>query len=257
MGAAILIAVELTATHWFYLYIVWFVPFVLVALMAAHAGRPPDDAGGARRPSARRCSREARGSSPPSSLLVAGWALTLWVAPWTDERVNDLFVYRTFAAPVLDGGLPYRDVAFEYPPLAAPAIALPGLVGHRRGELPLGVRRVDAARQRPPWCSSAARSPGDTGRRCRAGRHARRRGSCRSSAARVLRTHFDLFPVALVLAALLLLVRDRPRAGFAVLGARGDDQGVPDRDRARGHRVAAWRADAGATRGRARSSARR
>ena len=34
----------------------------------------------------------------------------------------------------------------------------------------------------------------------------------------VLRTHFDLFPVALVLAALLLLVRDRPRAGFAVLG---------------------------------------
>jgi hypothetical protein len=37
MGAAILIAVELTATHWFYLYIVWFVPFVLVALMAAHA----------------------------------------------------------------------------------------------------------------------------------------------------------------------------------------------------------------------------
>jgi Glycosyltransferase family 87 len=36
MGAAILIAVELTATHWFYLYVVWFVPFVLVALMAAH-----------------------------------------------------------------------------------------------------------------------------------------------------------------------------------------------------------------------------
>jgi len=37
MGAAILIAVELTATHWFYLYVVWFVPFVLVALLAAHA----------------------------------------------------------------------------------------------------------------------------------------------------------------------------------------------------------------------------
>ena len=36
----------------------------------------------------------------------------------------------------------------------------------------------------------------------------------------LLRTHFDLFPVALVLGALLLLVRERPRAGFAVLGAR-------------------------------------
>jgi hypothetical protein len=34
----------------------------------------------------------------------------------------------------------------------------------------------------------------------------------------LLRTHFDLFPVALVLGALLLLARDRPRAGFAVLG---------------------------------------
>jgi hypothetical protein len=40
MGAAILIAVELTATHWFYLYIVWFVPFILVALFAAHVGAP-------------------------------------------------------------------------------------------------------------------------------------------------------------------------------------------------------------------------
>ena len=39
LGAAILIAVELTATHWFYLYVVWFVPFVFVALFAAHGRR--------------------------------------------------------------------------------------------------------------------------------------------------------------------------------------------------------------------------
>jgi hypothetical protein len=37
LGAAILIAIELTATHWFYLYVVWFVPFLFVALFAAHA----------------------------------------------------------------------------------------------------------------------------------------------------------------------------------------------------------------------------
>ena len=37
LGAAVLIAIQLVATHWFYLYIVWFVPFVLVALFAAHA----------------------------------------------------------------------------------------------------------------------------------------------------------------------------------------------------------------------------
>jgi hypothetical protein len=34
----------------------------------------------------------------------------------------------------------------------------------------------------------------------------------------LVRTHFDLFPVVLLLAGLLLLCRDRPRAGLAVLG---------------------------------------
>jgi hypothetical protein len=34
LAAAILIAVELSVTHWFYLYIVWFFPLVLVALLA-------------------------------------------------------------------------------------------------------------------------------------------------------------------------------------------------------------------------------
>ncbi len=32
LGAALMLAVELTAEHWFYLYIVWFAPLVLVAL---------------------------------------------------------------------------------------------------------------------------------------------------------------------------------------------------------------------------------
>jgi hypothetical protein len=44
LGAAVLIAVQLVATHWFYLYIVWFVPFVLVALFAAHGRAPREPA---------------------------------------------------------------------------------------------------------------------------------------------------------------------------------------------------------------------
>jgi hypothetical protein len=39
LGAAVLIALQLVATHWFYLYVVWFVPFVLVACFAAYRGR--------------------------------------------------------------------------------------------------------------------------------------------------------------------------------------------------------------------------
>jgi hypothetical protein len=39
-GGAVLIALQLTAGHWFYLYVVWFVPFVLVALFAAQRAVP-------------------------------------------------------------------------------------------------------------------------------------------------------------------------------------------------------------------------
>jgi hypothetical protein len=37
LGAAVLVAIELSLTHWFYLYIVWFLPFVLIALFGAHS----------------------------------------------------------------------------------------------------------------------------------------------------------------------------------------------------------------------------
>jgi hypothetical protein len=39
LGGAVLIALQLPVTHWFYLYVVWFVPFVLVACFGAI--RPP------------------------------------------------------------------------------------------------------------------------------------------------------------------------------------------------------------------------
>ncbi|HYP48405.1 MAG TPA: hypothetical protein VEQ61_07170, partial [Thermoleophilaceae bacterium] len=53
LGAAVLIALQLPVTHWFYLYIVWFVPFVLVALFAGHREEghtPPAHAATERQP---------------------------------------------------------------------------------------------------------------------------------------------------------------------------------------------------------------
>ncbi len=41
LGAAVLIALQLTVTHWFYLYLVWFLPLLLVALLARHGVRAP------------------------------------------------------------------------------------------------------------------------------------------------------------------------------------------------------------------------
>ncbi|HET8820206.1 MAG TPA: hypothetical protein VFM57_01575 [Thermoleophilaceae bacterium] len=42
LGAAILIAVELGATHWFYLYVIWFVPFAFVAIFGAYGRTLPE-----------------------------------------------------------------------------------------------------------------------------------------------------------------------------------------------------------------------
>jgi hypothetical protein len=47
LGAAVLIALQLPVNHWFYLYVVWFVPFVLVALFGAYrATTAPEPAAG-------------------------------------------------------------------------------------------------------------------------------------------------------------------------------------------------------------------
>jgi hypothetical protein len=169
--------------------------------------------------------RAERWAAPPALLLLAaGWAATLWLSPWSDERVNDLFVYRVFAEPVLDGALPYRDVFLEYPPLAAPAISLPGLAG-------TGAEVFRAAFA--AWtlllagavvllCGAlAARTGGD-----------RRRALLAAALTPLLlgalaRTHFDLTPVALLLAALLLLARGRPRSGMALLGLAAMTKGFP------------------------------
>ena len=47
LAAAILIAVQLTAEHWFYLYIVWFFPLACAALAGEEPQRPtPADVAG-------------------------------------------------------------------------------------------------------------------------------------------------------------------------------------------------------------------
>jgi hypothetical protein len=159
-----------------------------------------------------------------AAALIGSWALTLWVMPWSDERVNDLFVYRSYADLFLDGLLPYRDVPFEYPPLAAPAIGLPGLAGTGADTyrwtfallmlalafcvllLVRALARRTGADERLA-IAAVALAPLVTGA--------------------MIRTHFDLLPVVLVLAALVLILRDRPVAGFAVLGAATMTKGFP------------------------------
>ena len=43
LTAAVLIGFELVLTHWFYLHLPWFFPFVALALVAPLPGRATDD----------------------------------------------------------------------------------------------------------------------------------------------------------------------------------------------------------------------
>jgi len=43
LGAALLVALQLGVTHWFYLYVTWFAPLALVALLGRHRSPPPEE----------------------------------------------------------------------------------------------------------------------------------------------------------------------------------------------------------------------
>jgi hypothetical protein len=49
LGAAVLVGLQLAVSHWFYLYVVWFAPFVLVALFARYDGGEAPEPGPASR----------------------------------------------------------------------------------------------------------------------------------------------------------------------------------------------------------------
>ena len=150
------------------------------------------------------------------ALLAAAWCLTFLVDPWQDELVNDVPLYRAYADVFLDGVLPYREIGFEYPPLAAPLIAIPGLFSldpetYRYAfavltfALALGVLvatgRLAALGRGREWIALlvVALAPVASGA--------------------MIRTHFDLAPVLCLVAGTACVAAARPRVGFLLFGA--------------------------------------
>ncbi len=116
-------------------------------------------------------------------------------------RVNDLYVY-SVAKDLLTGGhVPYRDWPFEYPPVAIAPIWLAGGNATALSLLMLGCAVMG---QGAAWALGGA-SAGWL------------MVALPPVAGALVRTHFDLLPAALVLVGLLLVVRQRPAAGLAVL----------------------------------------
>lgn len=157
-------------------------------------------------------------------ITAVAFSITLLPGPWGDERVTDLYLYESYADLFLGGAQPYADVSFEYPPLAAPVIALPGVFGSGDGAYRMAFAALALALLAALVVlvgALARRSSGDP-----------RRAMLAAAAAPLLigatlRTHFDLAPVVLTLGALLAVVAARPRLGMALLGAGAMTKAFP------------------------------
>jgi hypothetical protein len=156
------------------------------------------------------------------ALFVVAWTL-LHVGFYTHRQLIDTPVYQRYGNAIADGKVPYRDFAVEYPPGALPMFALPGLAepGHDQLVSP-GFRR---AFETLMWvCGAAALIAMATVLRALRRSNASVWGAlCLAAVAplllgSVILSRFDLWPAALVAAALAALVSGRLRAGHALLG---------------------------------------
>ena len=152
-------------------------------------------------------------------LLLAGtWCLTFLANPWQDELVNDIPLYRAYADVFLDGVLPYQEIGFEYPPLAAPLIAIPGVVS------------LDPETYR--YAFAVLTFALAVGVLLATGRLAELGGGrewvallmvalAPVAAGAMIRTHFDLAPVLCLVAGLAAVAAGRSRTGFLLFGVGG------------------------------------
>jgi hypothetical protein len=146
--------------------------------------------------------------------FTAAWAL-LHVGFWADYRIVDTPVYEEYGEAMADGAVPYRDFDVEYPPGALPAFLVPELVAPDDfagafeglvwfwGALTVGFVVATLARigVRPPRLVFVpllvALAPLLLGS--------------------LVLTRYDLWPAALVAAALATLAAGRERLGAGVL----------------------------------------
>jgi hypothetical protein len=149
----------------------------------------------------------------PGVALVVVWATALSFGPFADTQVNDFNVYLGYVEAARDGLYPYRDYELEYPPLALGPILLPGLLTTDRGpyEDAFGVLMLLVALV-VLWLTARLAGP-------RARTAAWLVALAPLLTGSIIRARFDLVPVALTLAALLALLRDRVTLCFGLLGA--------------------------------------
>lgn len=158
----------------------------------------------------------------PYLALAVGFLVLTTVGPMADTRVSDLYLYGQYAQLLADGNVPYLDFGFEYPPLGILPIAIAGLPFPGEGgtgggfDWLFGAVMLACALAGQRAAALLARETADGARADEVVAWLLALQPLVIGAS--LRTHFDLLPVAVTVAGLLLLARARPVAGMAVLG---------------------------------------
>ena len=156
------------------------------------------------------------------ALFVGSWTL-LHVGFYKHKQLIDTPVYQRYGNAIANGKVPYRDFEVEYPPGALPVFALPGLAEPGRGQyVSTGFRRSFETLM---WlCGAAALAAmAVVLRTLRRSTVSVWAALCFAALAplllgSVILSRFDLWPVALVAAALAALVSGRLRLGHVLLG---------------------------------------
>jgi uncharacterized membrane protein len=212
---ALLVGFEAILTHWSYLYLEWFFPFVAFAFFA------PASTEGALTASSEDWSkplRRLRDKVPARRRELVGLvlAVVVFLGSWealshgfyAHPQIIDTPIYQNYGTEMTAGKVPYRDFAVEYPPGALPVFVAPTIdtAAYRTifswmmalcgvGCIILvWLRRPSAFAL--PFLAISPLLLGSLGP-----------------------NHFDLWPTLFLTAALAAFVRDRHRLGWAALGA--------------------------------------
>jgi hypothetical protein len=129
------------------------------------------------------------------------WLVATRHGPFSGDEVNDLYLYGQYHGLLHDGLVPFRDFDFEYPPGALIPLWLVGDDKTGWSLLMLGCALVA---QGAAWAIGGARAGWAM-------------VLLAPVAGALVRTHFDLFPTALTLVGLALVVT-RPRRGAVEAG---------------------------------------
>jgi hypothetical protein len=156
------------------------------------------------------------------ALFVVSWTV-LHVGFYTNKQIIDTPVYQHYGNLIADGKVPYRDFAVEYPPGALPMFALPGLARHGHDQqVSAGFRR---AFETLMWmCGALALASMAVVLRQLRRNNAEVWFPLLFAAlaplllGSVILSRFDLWPTAIVAAALAALVSGRLRTGHLLLG---------------------------------------